>query len=418
MQVGTPTGHPAEDGDATCLLARSPFIAGEELGMATTGETPPFAGKLTMGMTAEREVAMRVLGAEWIRSAMRDRDAMRDVGGRRVPWVAACIAAWMLAAPAPAPAAGVGHFPHIEVDPAAGEVRVECEALAVDLPLEFFCVLRGTSEHESALRTLAVPEQIHAGLLMLGLKPGQPVRWSASTDTWQPPSGPALHIDCEYEREGKRVRIPAYRLMRDVKTKKPMPPLTWVFVGSKMLDDGQYAANATGYVVSVVNFDLTVIDIPQLASSANETLEWELDPTTAPPKGSAVTMILSPAGSPGAATRPTTETTTEPTPGAKPEPTPEPTPGPTTPPTTAPAPATEATVGGIDLEALRKQWETAVLPHRAAIADAAKAHRDAIALLRARQQALIDEADELQRLIDRLERQYQDMLTPPPSDRP
>ena len=56
--------------------------------------------------------------------------------------------------------------------------------------------------------------------------------------------------------------------MRDVKTKKTMPPVTWVFAGSRQMEDGTYAADTTGYTISVVNFDLTLIDIPELASSA------------------------------------------------------------------------------------------------------------------------------------------------------
>ena len=31
--------------------------------------------------------------------------------------------------------------------------RVLCEALRVDMPLEFFCVVRGTADHEAVLRT-------------------------------------------------------------------------------------------------------------------------------------------------------------------------------------------------------------------------------------------------------------------------
>ena len=79
--------------------------------------------------------------------------------------------------------------------------------------------------------------------------------------------------------------------------------MDWVFDGSRLLPDGRYAADLTGYVVSIVNFDLTMIDVPELASNANETLEWEYDPDWVPTKGTAVTMIIEPAGAP-AATRP------------------------------------------------------------------------------------------------------------------
>src|SRR6187399_12405 len=54
------------------------------------------------------------------------------------------------AAPAGAAAAGEGKWvdklPHIQFNVAQRKVRVECEALNVNAPLEFFCVLAGTSE--------------------------------------------------------------------------------------------------------------------------------------------------------------------------------------------------------------------------------------------------------------------------------
>jgi hypothetical protein len=49
----------------------------------------------------------------------------------------------------------------------------------------------------------------------------------------------------------------------------------------------------TGYLLSVCNFDLTVIDVPALVSSANETLEWERDPTTTPKAGTTVWLVIS-----------------------------------------------------------------------------------------------------------------------------
>ena len=79
--------------------------------------------------------------------------------------------------------------------------------------------------------------------------------------------------------------------------------MSWVFDGSRILPDGRYAADLTGYVVSIVNFDMTMIDVPELASNANETLEWEFNPDVVPRQGTPVTMIIEPGGS-DAATQP------------------------------------------------------------------------------------------------------------------
>lgn len=204
------------------------------------------------------------------------------------------------AAPASRPATGpatlpAGKLPHLEVDAKAKRLRVECETLNVRSPLEFFCVVRGSSEHESVLRSDVKPSHLHMALLMLGLEPGAPLTWSEQEQKWLPPHGPALKISVEYEKDGKVVQYPANRLMRGTESKKEAPAMTWIFAGSRLMEDGKYAADVTGYLVSIVNFELTVIDVPKIASSANETLEWEYNPDLVPKTGTKVWMILEPA---------------------------------------------------------------------------------------------------------------------------
>ena len=63
---------------------------------------------------------------------------------------------------------------------------------------------------------------------------------------------------------------------------------------------------------------------------------------------------------------------------------------------------------------MRDKWQRAVAPHDKALREAAQAHYDVINTLRREQQRLIDEADRIQRLIDRLEKDYQEMTTPRP----
>jgi hypothetical protein len=206
--------------------------------------------------------------------------------------------------PATQPAgSGLARLPHVDIDLTNKQIRVQCETLNPHMPLEFFCVVRGGQEHESVLRTDARPSTIHFGLLALGVKPGEPAHIDEAHQMWYPPTGEPLKISCRYLLNGKTVDVPACRMMRSVKTKQEMPPLDWVFDGSRLLPDGRYAADLTGYVVSIVNFDLTMIDVPELASNANETLEWEYDPNWVPVKGTPVTMIIEPAGR-GAATQP------------------------------------------------------------------------------------------------------------------
>jgi hypothetical protein len=297
------------------------------------------------------------------------------------------------AAAATAPANPGGKLPHVRVDVKNRQVRIDCEALAVDAPLEFFAVLNGTSEHEAVVRSPAKPSHVHLGMVMIGLEPGSPVQYSEAAKKWLPPHGPPLRITMEYERDGQTISLPAYRWMRDIKSKREMPPMTWIFAGSRVMEDGKYAADVTGYLVSVVNFDLTVIDIPDLASSSNETLQWERNPDLTPPAGTKVTMVIEPAGGKDAGG------------GAKPS-------GATTSPTTQAM--TNVAADDAMISTLRARWDKAVSPHGAALREAAQTHYDVINELRQEQLRILAEADKVQRLIDELEKNYQDLTTPRP----
>lgn len=329
-----------------------------------------------------------------------------------------------------------GKLPFVTFDVKSRRVRVEAETLEVDTPLEFFAVVFNGPEHESILRSKVKPSDLHTALLALGLQPGSPVTYSEALNKWQPPHGPPLQISVEYEKDGKIVAAPANRWMRNVRTKKPMPATTWIFAGSRVMPDGNYAADATGYLVSVVNFDMTVIDIPELASKENESLEWERNPDAVPPAGTKVTMVIEPAGAgkggekDGGADPAAPES--PPVAAAQPgEPAGDRATAPGDPgdrPRRRAGAGDEETEDGDDgdmgisdvklddalVQRATKKWESVVGPRGEALRKAAQAHYDVINSLRREQQRLIDEADRVQRAIDRLERQYQDMTTPQP----
>lgn len=168
--------------------------------------------------------------------------------------------------------------------------------------------------------------------------------------------------------------------------------MAWVFTGSKVMDDGSYAANGTGCLIGVINNELSVLDVPALKSRSLESREYERNDTLMPDTGTAVTMILSPAADQGVST-------TQPADAA---------------PTTNPVGLSDVHLDQAKVDRLKQHWEQAVAPHRLALKEAAQAHYQVISDLRKEQQRLIDESDRIQRTIDELEKQYQDMTTPQP----
>ena len=201
----------------------------------------------------------------------------------------------------------------LKVDRDAREVRIGCEMLPPDYPLEYICVGFGTAEHESLLRTRVKPSAVHAALVGLGLEPGRPVRWVPEMNKSFPPSGPPLWLDVEWTTaDGAVVRRPIGEVVRHIESKRPMPRRTFVFTGSttgQMRDGSEiYSADATGQLISLVNFETPTIDVGELKSSDEASLEWEIDTDAAPPAGSTLWLIIKPIGddSDGAATRPAT----------------------------------------------------------------------------------------------------------------
>jgi hypothetical protein len=305
------------------------------------------------------------------------------------------------AGPATRPA---GKLPHLTVDAKARTVRVDCEAVAADYPLEFLAVVTGTNEYEAVVRSDVKPSDLHLALLLIGLKPGEPVHYSEATKAWLPPSGPPVDVWFEYVKDGKPQRVPAYRWMRDLHTKKEAKPFTWCFTGSRTFD-GVYAADQTGSLIGVINNENSVLDVAALRGRALEARDYERNGDLIPPTGTPVAMILSASADVDAP--PTTGPVTRPATGPSSSPQAQ----------SAPPPPSLSDVH-LDREKvdrLRQYWNTAVGPHRQALRDAAQAHYQVINDLRREQQRLIDEADQVQRTIDDLEKQYADMTTPQPA---
>ncbi|HXE52623.1 MAG TPA: hypothetical protein VN541_06375, partial [Tepidisphaeraceae bacterium] len=54
---------------------------------------------------------------------------------------------------APAGQEKIGRLPHLEFNVKTRQVRVECEMLGVNAPLEFFCCVKGFNDYESMVRS-------------------------------------------------------------------------------------------------------------------------------------------------------------------------------------------------------------------------------------------------------------------------
>lgn len=178
--------------------------------------------------------------------------------------------------------------------------------------LEMFACLRGTKEHESIVAVPADAFVVHAGLLRIGAKQGEPVSFDPE---YKPPSGDVIDVLLQWtDEKGKLRSVRAQEWVREAKSKKEMP-YNWVFPGSyfwkdiplqeivKAKEQGidpdtlpgkQVYAAEGGELICVSNFRSSMLDLPVPSTDANNDLWFEANTDKIPPEGTKVRIFLIP----------------------------------------------------------------------------------------------------------------------------
>jgi len=213
------------------------------------------------------------------------------------------------ASAAAGPAGAGAAFKHITIDAGKRRIIVSGEVCSATYALEFLLCrgrtddYRNTKEYESLLSTKAKPSDIHAALLLLGLRPGKPSRWIPATDETPertiPPKGPELKVEFRWkDKQNKVHQVDAASWLShrtDAKTKPEAPrPKHWIFVGSELADDGSYYADMEGAIICVANLPGAVIDVPFASAQPLELREFLPNTKVMPPAGTAVDIIITP----------------------------------------------------------------------------------------------------------------------------
>jgi hypothetical protein len=161
--------------------------------------------------------------------------------------------------------------------------------------LEMFACPKGTKEHESVLSLNCKAEEVHAGLLAVGAKPGTPVQFDPE---YKAATGQIIDVYVLWKDEvGKKHQVRAQSWVRETKSQQPMT-YDWVFAGSGFWKDeetGQqhYKAN-DGDLVCVSNFPTAMLDLPVESSQANADLMFEALTDRIPPRGTSVRVVFIP----------------------------------------------------------------------------------------------------------------------------
>jgi len=164
-----------------------------------------------------------------------------------------------------------------------------------NVPLEVFACIKNTKEHEAILSVDVKAAAVHAGLLAAGANPGHPARWDPK---YTPPSGTEIEITVVWkDADGKLHSARAQDWVYDTQKKAPMQ-YPWVFAGSGFFvdpDTGQrYYLAEGGDFICLSNFPGAMLDIPIESTDADASLMFQAYKERIPPRGTPVTVILTP----------------------------------------------------------------------------------------------------------------------------
>jgi hypothetical protein len=99
------------------------------------------------------------------------------------------------------------------LDAAGKRLILKGEVVLREGLLEMLACLKQSKEHESILAVPTKAQTVHAGLLALGVEPGEPVKF---TPEFKPPTGTKIDIFLTWkDAEGKLHRVPAHSWVRN-----------------------------------------------------------------------------------------------------------------------------------------------------------------------------------------------------------
>jgi hypothetical protein len=184
--------------------------------------------------------------------------------------------------------------------------------------LELIACTKGTKEHESIVMVKAKAMHIHAALLLIGAKPGNPAMQkpiNKERTRWVhlPPAGDRVDVYLAFKNKaGKLVEHPIRDFVIrseeghdglggddvDGARKKTKFPHTFLFAGSLLRSNGagqrKYLSDMSGNVISISTFGDEVLCLPGNHARDDGALVWSIDAAGLPKVGSKVTLRLRP----------------------------------------------------------------------------------------------------------------------------
>ena len=160
-------------------------------------------------------------------------------------------------------------------------------------PLEMFACPNATKEHESIVSTKSTARFVHAALLAIGARTGNPVKFDPE---YIPASGSVIDVICLWkDEEGQIEAVLAQNWVAKGRSRKTLGH-AWVFAGSGFWTDSatgekRYYAD-DGALLCVSNFPTATLDIAVESSKDNNFLEYHANTSAIPELQTPVRLVL------------------------------------------------------------------------------------------------------------------------------
>ena len=153
--------------------------------------------------------------------------------------------------------------------------------------------------YESIVAVDASAKEVYRAVEKLGVKPGKPHSYDEEKEKDVPPTGTTFLISVEWEEDGKTKKVRADELIRNVKTNKPLPPVAWVYSGSRVIPDLDSEdedavipyAFMSDHIVALRQFDGSALFQNPLPESLEENI-YKKNDDVLPKLGTAIKMTI------------------------------------------------------------------------------------------------------------------------------
>ncbi len=197
-------------------------------------------------------------------------------------------------------------------------VDVDAKVCLTEGLLELAVCGKDTKNHESVFSLETKAELVHAALLLINVKPGNPAMRKpveGKEGVWVDlePKGEEVNVYVVVkDAEGKPVERPISDFImkagedfhgieqggKEEAKKEPFPTHTFLFAGSHVWEEEgappKYLADLDGNVISLSTFGDEMLCLPGIHTHGNEALAWQVDSTHLPELDTPVTLRLRP----------------------------------------------------------------------------------------------------------------------------